>query len=477
MIVLLIISLILVGATANAQDAEEQSDDLDHPYYYCPQEFRELDFNSNLDKWSWRRSRESEHFICFWEQGFGDDPNDPSVEEALRVDVDDLLRKAETFWHTNVQRVKMVELGNGKSQLERYKLQIYLLYTHKWVATGAGYDDVIGALWVSPSTCKPVGSVIAHEIGHSFQYQVYCDQRLSRNATPGKSGFRYGYKNSHGGNGFWEQCAQWVAFEDYPMQTTLDWQAADWPKNSNLAFEHELTRYQSYWLQRFWTKKHGVDVIGRIWRESVYPEGALQTYARIFCDNDPNLLNDELYQYAVSMATRDLLPEGAPNFPEEFQATCYNLDDNWRQIAYASCPGAGGFNVIPIENAAGKRIILQFQGLDADAKLAPDDPGEFRFFNPQKDAIEMRGKLETYNQRPEAPGWRYGLVATLPDGKTIQSKTLADVAGQIVFDVPQNAKAVYFVVLGAPSKVLANPWDDDESTDYQAPYKYRVTIQ
>ena len=37
-------------------------------------------------------------------------------------------------------------------------------------------DDKIGALWVNPSTCKPVGSTIGHEIGHSFQYQVSADK-------------------------------------------------------------------------------------------------------------------------------------------------------------------------------------------------------------------------------------------------------------------------------------------------------------
>ena len=71
---------------------------------------------------------------------------------------------------------------------------------------GRGYDNVIGALWVNPSTCKPVGSTIAHEIGHSFQYQVYCDQILrgETDAWAFKSGLRYGYEGSNGGNGFWE---------------------------------------------------------------------------------------------------------------------------------------------------------------------------------------------------------------------------------------------------------------------------------
>lgn len=59
-------------------------------------------------------------------------------------------------------------------------MEIYLLYQSEWLATGSGYDNVIGALWVNPSTCQPVGSTIAHEIGHSFQYMVFCDYLLQK---------------------------------------------------------------------------------------------------------------------------------------------------------------------------------------------------------------------------------------------------------------------------------------------------------
>ena len=74
-------------------------------------------------------------------------------------------------------------------------MEIYLLYQTEWLATGAGYDNVIGALWVNPTTCQPVGSAIGHEIGHSFQYQIYCDQILTGETEEYdfKSGFRYGY--------------------------------------------------------------------------------------------------------------------------------------------------------------------------------------------------------------------------------------------------------------------------------------------
>ena len=108
----------------------------------------------------------------------------------------------------------MAKVGQGKSMLDNYKMQIYLIYQDEWLATGSGYDDKIGALWVNPSTCQPVGSTIGHEIGHSFQYQVYADKvNMEGAAKDLHHGFRYGFgPDGAGGCAFWEQCAQSVSY-------------------------------------------------------------------------------------------------------------------------------------------------------------------------------------------------------------------------------------------------------------------------
>ena len=189
--------------------------------YHCPANWNKgfekgPDYMLRSDaKWSWWRMKQSEHFFVFWEPGFGDNPNAEAVPEALRVDIDDLLQKAEQFYKTNVEKLGMATVGQGKSVLDNHKMQIYLLYQTDWLATGSGYDDKIGALWVNPSTCKPVGSTIGHEIGHSFQYQVSADklftgevQTMDNGVVP--AGFRYGFgENGAGGCAYWEQCAQW----------------------------------------------------------------------------------------------------------------------------------------------------------------------------------------------------------------------------------------------------------------------------
>ena len=290
------------GTTVEIMD---QSQVKDFDKYYKPKEFN-FDMLRSDAKWSWFRSRQSEHFFVFWEAGFGDDPNSSELPQGMRVDIDDLLKKAEQFYKTNINRLGMVVTGQGKSYLDQYKMEIYLLYQTEWLATGSGYDDTIGALWVNPSTCQPVGSVIGHEIGHSFQYQTYCDNVKNGAANDFKSGYRYGYEGSNGGCGFWEQCAQWQSYQDYPQQALNDDWNAVWYQQCHRHFEHEWQRYASYYLQYYWTELHGDKTLGRIWNESKYPEDASGAYMRIFGVNYENYkkqLYSSLMPSAVSLST------------------------------------------------------------------------------------------------------------------------------------------------------------------------------
>lgn len=83
------------------------SDIPDYEKYYTPnagnegfKEGKEGMLRSDA-RYSWWRSKQSEHFVVFWEPGFKDDPNAENVPEALRVNIDDLLNKAEQFYKTN----------------------------------------------------------------------------------------------------------------------------------------------------------------------------------------------------------------------------------------------------------------------------------------------------------------------------------------------------------------------------------------
>lgn len=434
-------------------------------------------------RWSWWRMKQSEHFFVFWEPGFGDDPNAESVPEALRVDIDDLLQKAEQFYKTNVEKLGMATVGQGKSVLDNHKMQIYLLYQTEWLATGSGYDDKIGALWVNPSTCKPVGSTIGHEIGHSFQYQVSADKLFTGEVTPidradgsqlVPAGFRYGFgENGAGGCAYWEQCAQWQSFQDYPNECfDQDTHYAVWLKNHHRHFNHEFMRYASYWFQYWFTEKHGIESYARIWKESKYPEDPLQTYMRIYCNNSLDALYKDLYAYSAHCADYDFKAvhqykkEAAINY-----STKLYKNDGYYQVAYTNCPGTTGFNLIPLNVPASGKVGATLEGLAPGSALAADDPGT---------VVDGDGNAKStvtkYNSQSNTQqNYRYGFVAITKDGKSHYGEMHTGKKGTATYEVPANTERLYLCVLAAPDKYNRNAWDDDETNDEQWPYRVKFS--
>ena len=450
------------------------SDIPDYDKFYKPKEFKDMDMFNNDSKWSWYRYKQSEHFFIFWESRFGDNPNADLVPKKLRVDIDNLLDKVEQFYNTNVVKIKFSEVGVGKSYLDIYKMEIYILYTEEWLAIGSGYDNVIGALWINPSTCQPVGSIIAHEIGHLFQYQVYCDQIFTKQSEEFafKTGFRYGYEGSNGGNGFWEQTAQWQSFQDYPDEMFYGSSFEAWEDNYHRHFEHELMRYGSYWLHVFWTENNGEETISNLWRKSQYPDDAITTYMKLYCNNDYELLREELFKYAMFIATYDLAPLKVYSleFVDRYQ-TIFYLNDGYYQIAYSKCPGATGFNVIPLKVPSNdQKISVEFIGLEPGSALAPQDPGQ---------TVKEEGPgitVKNYNKVNKGNvGWRYGFVTINSDDSRSYSEVFSKPNGVASFSVPKNARKLFMVVQGSPDTYIHSAWDDDETTDAQFPYKLKFT--
>lgn len=467
----------------------DKSKIVDYNKYHCPAKWNEgfekgAEYMLRSDaRWSWWRMKQSEHFFVFWEPGFGDDPNAESVPEALRVDIDDLLQKAEQFYKTNVEKLGMATVGQGKSVLDNHKMQIYLLYQTEWLATGSGYDDKIGALWVNPSTCKPVGSTIGHEIGHSFQYQVSADKLFTGEATPidradgsqlVPAGFRYGFcENGAGGCAYWEQCAQWQSFQDYPNECfDQDTHYAVWLKNHHRHFNHEFMRYASYWFQYWFTEKHGIESYARIWKESKYPEDPLQTYMRIYCNNSLDALYKDLYAYSAHCADYDFKAvhqykkEAAINY-----STKLYKNDGYYQVAYTNCPGTTGFNLIPLNVPASGKVGATLEGLAPGSALAAADPGT---------VVDGDGNAKStvtkYNSQSNTQqNYRYGFVAITKDGKSHYGEMHTGKKGTATYEVPANTERLYLCVLAAPDKYNRNAWDDDETNDEQWPYRVKFS--
>lgn len=443
----------------------------DYDKFYKPAEFKNMDMLRADSKWSFVRSRQSTHFIVFWETGFGSDPNASTVPEALRVDIDDLLAKAEKFYELNINTLKFASVGEGKSNLDKYKMEIYLLYQTEWVATGGGYDDVIGALWINPGTCKPVGSTIAHEIGHSFQYQVYADLLATGTcANDFTRGFRYGY-GGNGGNGFWEQTAQWQSYQSYPMEAFESYNFGVYTENSHRHIGHEWQRYASYFIHYYWADKHGIDFIAKLWREAVSPEDPMQAYIRLK-GLTIDQFNVEMYDAATRFVTWDIdaIRSNGNNYIGKQTYKFYGLTDGTYQVAYSHCPGSTGYNAIPLNvPAAGTVVSTVFTGLQPGSALAAGDPG----------ICTVDGKETTVTKYNSGAlvraGWRYGYVALLKNGQRIYTEMNRKMKEDVQFTVPENCEKLWFVVLGAPTTYASHAWDENEANDDQWPYTVKFT--
>lgn len=443
--VIMFLGLNITSCTEKESPNSTESSDLDISKIYIPKEFSQMDLTNNNSTWSFQRSRQSEHFIVFWDKKYGTyDPNSPEVPEFYRVDINDLLTKAESYYKLNVEELAFTDTNLGLSNLNKYKMMIFLYYTEDWMAFGAGYDDTIGALWINPATCKPAGSVIAHEIGHCFQYQVFCDLN-------GGSGFRYGF-GGNGGNGFWEQTAQWQALQSYPDQIFTTNHFLEYCNNYHRHICHEWYRYSSYFIHYYWTEKHGKDFIGELWRNAQNPEDPIQAYMRL-TGISIEQFNDEIFEAATKMVTWDIsgLRQYGNDYIGKQQYNFQILDDGSYQVIYDFAPGTSGYNVIPLKVPDGGGTVSgNFTGLI-------NAPG----YNPTSD--------------PGDAGWRFGYVALLNNGKRIYGEMNHGTSGVVKFEVPIECSKLWFVVTGAPKRYLPHPWDENEANDEHWPYRVNFT--
>ena len=388
------------------------------------------------------RARTSEHFIVLWDKGYDEtgelDPADAPA--SIRVDVDDLLKKAEIYYKTYVEKFGM-RGPEGQSFLDKYYMTICLYGTTNWKAEGGGAGDM-GGLWVSATACQPTGSTVAHEIGHAFQYQVYAD---------------YGQKDAgfmQSGGVFWEACANWQSFNLYAEQAYTQDNFRVFAENSHRHFHYFDMRYASYWFQFLWTDKYGFDAYGRIWKESKRTEDACQAYMRLFCGGDVATFNRDLYEYAARCATWDFSTE-VVNLDEQGQVErtgsigsfgkgyegnigWVGSDDGngWTKVGSGREPEATGFNIIRLKPAAGKTVTAEFEGLSNKSNA----------------------------------GWTYGFVALLTDGSRAYSDgSLTSASSSYTWTVPSNTEELWLVVSCTPSKYYGS----DQGGTW--PYRVRFT--
>lgn len=404
-----------------------------HPSTYSGNNY--MDDNS---RWSFNRSMESEHFVVFWEKGFG---SDPTKAQTYRFNPKTVLQNAEKIWDTYVTQLGF--LVPGRSTTDTYKIQLYVLYQSEWRADASGVDGKMGIGHMSAGAIGARGGhTVAHEIGHTFQYLVSADLGQQH-------GYNYGYgEGASGGNGWWESCANWQAYKVYPERQFTDGEYFEGhlPK-CHLNLLHEDWRYENCFVQDYWCMKHGQDFIGRLWRESNKPEDPVETYKRLNKLSQDQLC-DEFYEGFARMATWDIddIRDRATHRIGQHQSHLTRTDEGAWRVDAAYCPQNYGYNIINLNAAAGGTVVkAHFKGIaGADG---------YRKINVDK------------------AGWRYGFVAYTQDGQTVYGETARDKEGTATLTLPDGCQRLFFVVMGAPTEHWRHPWDDNAQNDEQWPYE------
>lgn len=409
------------------------------PGLYCPSYLKSNDFESESSQFCFQRSKESAHFILFWEAGFGNDP----TKSDKAFNPDSMLTWAEEIFAVNTGKLGFSQPGSSTT-LDNYKIMMFAHYTDTWMAYGSGQDNKVGSLDVNHDAANDKFTV-AHEIGHTFQYIVGCDYGTSH-------GWRYGFgDNASGGCAWWESCAQWQAAKVYPeSQFNGGWSSGIY-SYSHMNLLNETWRYSNFFVQDYWCQLHGQDFIGRLWKESVLPEDPVEAYLRLTGESQEDF-NKDVYDYACRAITWDIdgLRELGAAYQDNFSPRLNDAGEGWWQVDSTYCIENYGFNITRLNvPAGGTEVCAQFQGMaGADG---------YRAVNTDK------------------AGWRYGFVAQTADGNCVYGSMNSAADGTASLSVPDGTQKLWFVTTGAPTEHWRHPWNDDTSDDEQWPYRVKFS--
>jgi alpha-L-fucosidase 2 len=309
------------------------------------------DYSGNDSEYSNKRRIESDNFVLFWSKEYGDAPaSNPNL--AKRFDADAVLKECERFYTAYVSDLKFVQKGN--SVTDKYKTVIYVIGGAGANATGFGADNTVGIMWVPAVRINkgPYG-VIAHELGHSFQYLVHADGN-------------WGFYVNMGRNSIWEMTSQYMLWQVYPEWMTFEnYHLTAFMKRTHLAFLHEDNYYHSPFVLEYWSNKHGVDFLGKLWREAKQGEDAVMTYQRI-TGIDQATFNDEIFDVSRHFITWDMprIEKVTSKYANQHISTLNSIGDGWYRIAASHCPQNYGYNGIKLKvPTANTEVTLDFKGI------------------------------------------------------------------------------------------------------------------
>ena len=461
---------------------------------YIPNEWRQTRTDTLLykesdpdNKYTWSKSRsiESDNVIIFWDKYYGaDGPKALSPSNFYYVDMDDLLQKCEAFFDLEIKQLGFVDANS--SNLAKYKVMVLMNHTTTWTCYGGGYDFQVSALWLNPSTCKPVGQAVAHEVGHSFHYMCFAEHSGHQDSSTDNTGFHLACGN---GQAIWEQTAQWQSMQSYP-ELMYDESIIVFRNSHNYAYSHEWHRYQSYWFHYFINQYYDdITTVAQVWNQPMTGQsnGKASDFNQALMALK-NLSARDLYKmyfdYACRLATWDLdaCKPYRNSYIGDYNYRCALTEDGDYQVALASCPQGTGFNVIPLTvPEAGTKVTTHLTGMPVASSLAEADPGEYLDGESQFTVRSTRSYVNPGNAYRSYRGFRMGYVALMQDGTrryfsedSVYCQGVKSVTEDYSFTVPEGVSQMWLVISPALKNYFTHKWDEDISGDDMWPYRFSL---
>lgn len=410
-IVLFFLSLHLQALPANDSPFVKHEDKKE---LYLPDKIGRVpegnDFNNNESEFSFKRSIQSDNMALFWSKEYGDDPmKDPVVEK--RFDVNEALAECERFYEYYTDVLKIVKKGHSIS--DKYKVLIIVFGGDDNTAYGGGAEDKVGVLW-TPATRinkQPFG-VLAHELGHTFQFLARIDN--------GGVGPRGPFMEMSAQYLLWQVYPEWMTFENYHL--------VDYLKQTYYAYLHPANTYHSPYVIEYWSEKHGKEFYGKLLRATHRGEDPVMTYKRMNSLTQAQF-NDEMYDACARFITWDMdrIRDVAAPYANKHYSKLIADTDGWYKIAPFNAPRNYGYNGIKLNvPKPGSTVVLNFEGIAG---------------------------AEGYHQvKLDKAGWHYGFVAYLQNGKRVYGEMQKDQQGKTSFKIPDGTQFLWLVVMGAPTE-------------------------
>lgn len=374
---------------------------------------------------------ESENIALLWDKSFGMVPEtNPIIEK--RFYPDEILAEAEKNYKFFIDKMKFVI--KGRSNFDKYKLIIWMYNDDERTVYGGAHDKV-GMTWFRPCRIDSYPyCALVHEMGHSFQFITMAD---------GHNGFD---------SAMMEYTSQWMLWQLYPDWLTIEnYHLNDYMKQTHLAMFHKDNMYHAPQFMEYWSEKHGLKIIGELWRKSEKGEDPVSTYMRV-TGIDIDEFNDEVYDAASRFVTWDLprIKTLASSYANEHKCKLEKANDGWYKIAKSNCPQSYGYNAIRLKvPRGGTEIKLDFKGI----------AGEEGFVS----------------KETEKAGWTYGFVAVKQNGKRVYGKPNKAVNGDnptVSFIVPEDTQFLWLVVTGAPNSHVVYKKDMKDVAEW--PYMIKL---